>query len=89
MLTSDVSSDDGEFQPLSICNGELLKHLIACVESDIKEVPLLDQEVAREMEETAVIERDQEKEVLEDGFWNDCQRPSHRKKLFCVYAALF
>jgi len=65
LLTSDDSSDDGEFQPLSICSGALLKHLIACVESDIKEVSLLDQEVAREMEETAVIERDQEKEVLE------------------------
>jgi len=65
LLTSDDSSDDGEFQPLSTCSGALLKHLIACVESDIKEVSLLDQEVAREMEETAVIERDQEKEVLE------------------------
>lgn len=64
-----ADNDDDQFQPLSVLNGELLKHLVACVESstenDSVEASTLDDEVAQELEETTITERNQEKEVLE------------------------
>ena len=70
LVEADSVEDDGELQPLSILNGKLLTQLVDCVEFDSnnhdKEEPTaLDQDLAQEMDETTILERDQEKEVLE------------------------
>ena len=69
LVEADSVEDDGETQPL-ILNGKLLTQLVDCVEFDSHdnhndESSALDQDVAQEMDETTILERDQEKEVLE------------------------
>ena len=63
LLRAGSDEDDGNLS----MNGELLKHLIACVESedDGELDAALDPVIDKEMREAAEIERDQEKDALE------------------------
>ena len=61
MLELHIEKDDDNLLPL------LMKHIIACVEAENNEgdASTLDQEIEEEMSELSIMERDQEKEVLE------------------------
>jgi len=62
LLRAGLHEDDVDLS----MNGELLKHLIACVESEHGELDVaLDPVINKEMREAARIERDQEKDALE------------------------
>eukprot|EP00804_Cyclotella_cryptica_P008661 CCRYP_020114-RE/>CCRYP_020114-RE protein AED:0.18 eAED:0.18 QI:30/0.83/0.71/1/0.83/0.85/7/67/1794 len=57
--------DATALQPSSVLDGALFKNLIESVQSTYPIPPLCDKDLQNEMEEAALIERDQEREVLE------------------------
>ena len=60
---ADSEEGDGDLPPA--LNGTLLMKIIECVEAGEKGESASDQEAEEEMEEAAIVEREQEKEALE------------------------
>ena len=75
----NVFGDEGgtPSQPANVLDGAVFKKLVECVESADGSSPPCDLDIERDMEEASVIERDQEREVLEAIYAEDFQLLNH------------